>query len=70
MSNQVVNSLKKYVRSAFTMNSPLFEADGYSMVEQFLSDEDSLIKGPYLSIQLPFRQGTFKQDFFHDKESL
>ncbi|MBY5946833.1 DEAD/DEAH box helicase [Photobacterium rosenbergii] len=64
ISNQVVNSLKKYIKAAFNMNSPCFESDEYSMIDSFLSDTGNLIKGPYLSVQLPFRQSDLSQHFF------
>lgn len=64
ISNQVIDSICKYVRSAFTMNSPCFEQENYSMIERFLNERDNLVKGPYLSIQLPFRQSTLPLDFF------
>ncbi|HCG7292893.1 TPA: DEAD/DEAH box helicase [Vibrio parahaemolyticus] len=64
VSEQVANSLKKYVKSAFTMNSPCFESDDYSMIDAFLEQSENLIKGPYLSILLPFRQSSLAQDFF------
>lgn len=64
VSHQVIESVGKYVKSAFTMNSPCFEQDDYSMIDQFLTEGDNLIKGPYLSIQLPFRQSTLPLNFF------
>ena len=64
ISDQVVNSLKQYVKAAFTMNSPCFEGDSYSMIDNFLGDNTNLIKGPYLSVQLPFRQSALSQQFF------
>lgn len=46
------------------MNSPRFEDKSYSMIDNFLSDTKNLIKGPYLSVQLPFRQSDLSQNFF------
>lgn len=64
VSDQVASSVKKYVKSAFTMNSPCFESEDYSMIDSFLNDRDNLVKGPYLSIQLPFRQSALALNFF------
>ncbi|MGR5453527.1 DEAD/DEAH box helicase [Vibrio alfacsensis] len=68
LSNQVVSSLKKYVKAAFNMNSPRFEDKNHSMIDAFLSDTKNLIKGPYLSVQLPFRQSDLSQQFFEHFE--
>lgn len=64
VSEQVVKTLRKYVKSAFNMNSPCFESESYSMIESFLQDKENLVKGPYLSIQLPFRQSELSLDYF------
>ncbi|HEQ3432716.1 TPA: DEAD/DEAH box helicase [Vibrio cholerae] len=64
VSDQVASSVKKYVKSAFTMNSPCFESEDYSMIDSFLNERDNLVKGPYLSIQLPFRQSALAVNFF------
>lgn len=64
LSEQVASSVKKYVKSAFTMNSPCFESEDYSMIDSFLTERDNLVKGPYLSIQLPFRQSALALNFF------
>ncbi|WP_285163552.1 DEAD/DEAH box helicase [Shewanella goraebulensis] len=64
ISQQVIESIKKYVKSAFTMNSPCFEQDDYSMMDTFINDKNNLLKGPYLSVQLPFRQSDVSLQFF------
>ncbi|MDD1793157.1 DEAD/DEAH box helicase [Enterovibrio sp. ZSDZ42] len=68
VSEQVVKSLRKYVKSAFNMNNPYFESEGHSMMDRFLSEQENLVKGPYLSIQLPFRQSHLPLDFFENLE--
>ncbi|WP_333913426.1 DEAD/DEAH box helicase [Vibrio coralliirubri] len=60
LSTQVVKGLQNYVRSAFTLNSVGFE----NTIDEFLAQEDNLIKGPYVSIALPFRVSNTPLDFF------
>lgn len=64
ISQQVADSIRAFLRSAFTFNSPCFEQPGHSMLEQFLAEPDALFKGPYLSAQLPFRKSTLGLDYF------
>lgn len=55
------------LRAAFPLNSPLFngeENNNVSMLEQFLSQPETLLKGPYLSAQLPFRKSDLPLNFF------
>ncbi|MGO2418559.1 MAG: DEAD/DEAH box helicase [Vibrio casei] len=60
LSTQVVKGLQNYVRSAFTLNSAGFE----NTIDAFLAKEDNLVKGPYVSIALPFRVSDTPLDFF------
>lgn len=67
VSRQVADSIAAFLRAAFPMNSPLFSEQGeqpYQMLEHFLAKPESLLKGPYLSAQLPFRQSEMALDFF------
>jgi DEAD/DEAH box helicase domain-containing protein len=72
VSRQVADSVAAFLRAAFPMNSPLFSEqagselnpEGHQMLEKFLADPEALLKGPYLSAQLPFRQSTLALDFF------
>ena len=67
VSRQVADSIAAFLRAAFPMNSPLFSEQGeqpYQMLEQFLAEPESLLKGPYLSAQLPFRQSQMPLEFF------
>ena len=72
VSRQVADSVAAFLRAAFPMNSPLFSEqvgsefnpEGHQMLEKFLADPEVLLKGPYLSAQLPFRQSTLALDFF------
>lgn len=67
VSRQVADSIAAFLRAAFPMNSPLFSEQGeqpHQMLEQFLAKPESLLKGPYLSALLPFRQSEMALDFF------
>lgn len=72
VSRQVADSVAAFLRAAFPMNSPLFSEpagsvhsqDGHQTLEKFLAQPEALLKGPYLSAQLPFRQSTLALDFF------
>ncbi|HDN9016128.1 TPA: DEAD/DEAH box helicase [Aeromonas salmonicida] len=75
VSRQVADSVAAFLRAAFPMNSPLFSAPDerkpgeageppHHMLEQFLNNPDALLKGPYFSAQLPFRQSALALDFF------
>jgi DEAD/DEAH box helicase domain-containing protein len=52
--------LKDYLRTTFPIHSPFFK----DLFEDFFAAKGDLFKGPYLSIQLPFRQGSLDPDFF------
>lgn len=67
VSRQVADSVASFLRAAFPLNSPLFngeENNNVSMLEQFLSQPETLLKGPYLSAQLPFRKSDLPLNFF------
>ncbi|MGS0065613.1 hypothetical protein ACUOJY_25795, partial [Escherichia coli] len=67
VSRQVADSVAAFLRAAFPLNSPLFNGennDNVSMLEQFLAQPETLLKGPYLSAQLPFRKSDLPLNFF------
>ena len=67
VSRQVADSVASFLRAAFPLNSPLFngeENNNVSMLEKFLSQPETLLKGPYLSAQLPFRKSDLPLNFF------
>lgn len=67
VSRQVADSVAAFLRAAFPLNSPLFngeENNNVSMLEQFLAQPETLLKGPYLSAQLPFRKSDLPLNFF------
>lgn len=67
VSRQVADSVAAFLRAAFPLNSPLFNGEengDISMLEEFLAQPETLLKGPYLSAQLPFRKSALPLDFF------
>ena len=65
ISRQIDASIRTFLANAFEMSSPLFlRKNGKSAMDDFLTEEGSLSKGPYLSINIPFRQSSLPPDFF------
>lgn len=56
---QVEQGIKDFLRTTFAIATPHF----HQVIENFLS-EKSLFAGPYLSLSLPFEQGTCGRDYF------
>lgn len=52
LSSQLRSSITEYLRSSFALSNGVFK----DMLERFL-EEEKAIKGPYLSLGLPFRSG-------------
>ena len=50
--NQLQQAINDYLRLSFETTTPFFEG----MLEHFLTTSGQIIKGPYLSIKLPFEQ--------------
>ncbi|MGN1063914.1 MAG: hypothetical protein ACI4QC_00755 [Thermoguttaceae bacterium] len=53
VANEVSAGVESYLRAAFPIGSPWFS----TLWDDFFSRSDVLFKGPYYSVQLPFRQG-------------
>lgn len=70
ISRQVESSIRTFLANAFEMSSPLFlrkeslRGEHTSAMDDFLNQEGNLSKGPYISINLPFRQSKLSRDFF------
>ncbi len=60
LGKQVVEGLKDLVRSSFETTSPAFEG----MIETFLATEGNFLKGPWLSVDLPFRPSELETEPF------
>ena len=59
---QLKHGVEDFLRTTFPMSTPLF----HGMLERFLEAPGGVFKGPYLSIQLPFRQGSGDRFYFSD----
>lgn len=53
LSAQVQGGLEEFLRASFGSNAPGFD----TMIERFLDDPESLTRGPYISLKLPFKPG-------------
>jgi DEAD/DEAH box helicase domain-containing protein len=62
LANEIRNSIADFLTTEFNPSTPSFQ----KLIENFLAEEESIFKGPYLSIGLPFRQGQGGKDFFPD----
>jgi DEAD/DEAH box helicase domain-containing protein len=60
LAHQVRHGVKDFLRTTFPIATPHF----HQLLENLLEREDGLFQGPYLSINLPFRQGKGGPDFF------
>jgi DEAD/DEAH box helicase domain-containing protein len=69
VSKQVDHALRTFLSHSFEMSSPLFfgknESGQYeTAMDAFLAKPGNLSKGPYISINLPFRQSNLARDYF------
>lgn len=67
LAKEVRESMKSFVRSEFAVASTFFRnqshsGDSKNIVEDFLEKEDSLVKGPWLQVFLPFREADFNEE--------
>jgi DEAD/DEAH box helicase domain-containing protein len=60
LAHQVQHGVKDFLRTTFPIATPHF----HLLLENLLEREDGIFQGPYLSINLPFRQGKGCADFF------
>lgn len=60
LAHEVSQSLKSFITTGFESSSPFFSG----MFSRFVNTPGQMIKGPYLSLSLPFQAGTFSDDFF------
>lgn len=69
ISQQTEQAIRSFLLHSFEMSSHLFsrtDVNGVysSAMEDFLSTKENLSKGPYISLNLPFRQSSLNRDFF------
>lgn len=62
LSKQVKDGVEDFLRTTFPESTPFF----HGLLDRFLAEEGNFFKGPYFSVQLPFRQGQGGPDFFPD----
>jgi DEAD/DEAH box helicase domain-containing protein len=62
LGKQVEDGLKDLVRSSFETTSPAFGG----MIDTFLATEGNFLKGPWLSVDLPFRPAHLETEPFPD----
>jgi len=61
LSEEISKGLKSFITTGFETTTPFFAG----MFHRFVEQPGNLMKGPYLSVALPFQQGTTRhQDFF------
>jgi len=60
LSKEITQGLKAFVTTGFSTDTPYFKG----MFERFVEEEGALMKGPWLSLGLPFLQGDRGHDFF------
>jgi len=60
LSQQLRQGVEDFLRTTFPVATHHFNG----ILERLLAQEEGVFKGPYVSIQLPFRQGAAGPDFF------
>ena len=57
VARDIEKGLKSYIKNEFPIASAGFQAeDGKSVLDAFLDEPESLSKGPWVEVKLPFRQ--------------
>ena len=62
LAHQVRQGVEDFLRTTFPVSTPFF----HGMLDRLLEEDGSVFKGPYLSIQLPFRKGAVGLEYFPD----
>ena len=63
LSDQIKRGVGNYLKTTFQITTPHFS----SLMDDFLDEEaDHLLKGPYLSMQLPFIKEKMDEDPFQN----
>src|SRR5262245_49778656 len=60
LAQQMRRGVEDFLRTTFPISTPFF----HGILDRHLAEDSEVFKGPYLSIQLPFRQGLSGPDFF------
>ncbi|MDA3918453.1 MAG: DEAD/DEAH box helicase [Deltaproteobacteria bacterium] len=62
LSQQLKQGVEDFLKTTFPVSTPFF----HGVVDDLLSEDDKVFKGPYLSVQLPFKKGSGRPDYFID----
>lgn len=62
ISQQVKQGILDFLSATFPVQDPVFGP----MLEEFIHQHETLFKGPYISLRLPFSRGTIGEQFFPD----
>ncbi|WP_161598948.1 DEAD/DEAH box helicase [Aidingimonas lacisalsi] len=69
VAHELQLSLHDYLRAAFPISTPYFRGEGQqgetALIDRFLDTSGKLLKGPYLSLGLPFRRDDAPPPFSH-----
>ncbi len=60
LSQQLRQGVEDFLKTTFPVSTPFF----HGIVDRLLSEDEGVFKGPFLSIQLPFRYGDGRNDPF------
>ncbi len=60
LSAEIAQSIKAFVTTGFNTDTPYFKG----MFQRFVDEPGALIKGPWLSMGLPFQQGSGGRNYF------
>ncbi|MFC1743405.1 DEAD/DEAH box helicase [Candidatus Riflebacteria bacterium] len=60
LSHQIKKGVKDFLKTTFPISTPFF----HGLLDRLLEKEETIFKGPYLSLQLPFKEGESGKDFF------
>lgn len=60
IANQVERGIKDFLRTTYPPSNPFF----HGILDRLFEERNRLFKGPYVSVKLPFRQGTIGRDYF------
>ena len=55
LSQQLRQGVEDFLKTTFPVSTPFF----HGIVDRLLSEDEGVFKGPFLSIQLPFRYGSW-----------
>jgi len=66
LSRQLRQGVEDFLKTTFPVSTPFF----HGIVDRLLSQDDGVFKGPFLSIQLPFRYGDGRDAPFSISKSI